>query len=210
MSEARIGELEDQIHQEEKHFLMEKYASLLLDRLGSANQEDGDEPLDGRAVESLQVARPIVSEPLAEKIAEFLSAQGHELEGLEDEEEGGAETTSTDTEGNEAEYGGLFDDNGEEEAEGEEEEPSEENEDAGVLFGNDIYSGNDGSGRPEEDAPDGEDALDDEDSLDPEENPGFTPSEGHDVEETPGFEPTEGHDAEQDSPGFKPTKGHEV
>lgn len=63
---------------------------------------------------------------------------------------------------------------------------------------------NDGSGRPEEDAPDGEDALDDEDSLDPDENPGFTPSEGHDVEETPGFEPTEGHDAEQDSPGFKP------
>ncbi|MDA0335512.1 MAG: hypothetical protein O2782_10130 [bacterium] len=110
MSKARINALEERLQQEEKRFLMERYVSVLLPTLESIAAEADAEPLDDRTVESLQVARPYLSVPLAERIVTLLTAQGHEVEDLE--EVPGPSTASTvDTDdGEKAEYGGLFDD----------------------------------------------------------------------------------------------------
>jgi hypothetical protein len=102
MSEARIGELEERIQQEEKRFLMEKYVSMLLLQIKQSDGDGEDVPLDDRTVGSLQVARPYVSLPLGEQIAELLRAVGHEVDELKVEDNSG-----------EAKYGGLFDDDGE-------------------------------------------------------------------------------------------------
>ena len=108
-NDTRISELEEKIHEEEKRFLMAKYAALLLLRLQPSGDVE-ETTLDEATVESLQVARPHVGIPLAKEIAELLAAQGHEVEELEEEESIG-EAAITEG-GDEAEYGGLFDDNG--------------------------------------------------------------------------------------------------
>ena len=108
-NDTRISELEEKIHEEEKRFLMAKYAALLLLRLQPSGDVE-ETTLDEATVESLQVARPHVGIPLAKEIADLLAAQGHEVEELEEEESVG-EAAKTEG-GDEAEYGGLFDDNG--------------------------------------------------------------------------------------------------
>ncbi len=116
MSEARIGELEARIHQEEKRFLMERYVSLLLVQFESPDEDGEGEPLDERTVESLLVARPHVSGLLAEQIEELLTGQGHEVEELEAEGDSPGPGGGADAPGDsqEPEYGGLFDDDAEE------------------------------------------------------------------------------------------------
>ena len=87
MSEARIGELEERIQQEEKRFLMEKYVSMLLLQIKPSDGDGEDVPLDDQTVRSLQVARPYVGLPLGEQIAELLRAEGHEVDELEVEDD---------------------------------------------------------------------------------------------------------------------------
>jgi len=72
MSQPTAQDLEATLWQEEKIFLMQHYARLLLDRV------EADEALDDRIVESLLVARPYVDSELASRIADLLSEHGHE------------------------------------------------------------------------------------------------------------------------------------
>ena len=110
-NDTRISELEEKIHEEEKRFLMAKYAALLLLRLQPSGDVE-ETTLDEATVESLQVASPHVGIPLAKEIADLLAAQGHEVEELEEEEEESVGEAAKTEGGDEAEYGGLFDDNG--------------------------------------------------------------------------------------------------
>ena len=68
---------------EEKKFLMEQYASLLVQQL----EGNGQEELGERTIESLVVARSYASPELADQIATLLSAKGVDVE-WEDEEVG--------------------------------------------------------------------------------------------------------------------------
>ena len=87
MSEARIGELEEQIQLEEKRFLMERYISMLLLQIKPSDGDADDAPLDDQTVESLHVARAYVASPLGEKIDEMLAAEGRQVDELEEEED---------------------------------------------------------------------------------------------------------------------------
>lgn len=116
MSEARIGELEEQIRQEEKRFLMERYISMLLLQIKPSDGDADDAPLDDQTVESLQVARAYVASPLGEKIDEMLAAEGHQADELEEEDssesEYGGEADGVDGVDEQDASDGLFDDEG--------------------------------------------------------------------------------------------------
>ena len=106
-----VADLEETLHDEEKTFLMEKYASMLLLQLDL--EEDGME-LDDKTVESLLVARSQVSADTAGQIVALLEAHGHEAGDLdiEGEEEEGL-FGEDDVDGEErAEGGALISDNG--------------------------------------------------------------------------------------------------
>ncbi len=229
----RIEQLRHTIQEEEKRFLMDRYVTLLLGHV----EDDDEEELDDRTVESLLVSRPYVSEILANKIAEVLENAGHEVEDIEREDADGDEAVAH-AEANGAENGGEngrqgngqarpgdgaedFDTAVEDEdfaapLDGEDVGPDaddsdtiEVESDAVGLFDDEEEGESDGaSASEEEEAEDEEGGIFDNDIYSG--NEGDSGAEGAEGEEgAPGFEPTVGHEAE-DTPGFEPTKGHEV
>ncbi len=229
----RIEQLRHTIQEEEKRFLMDRYVTLLLGHV----EDDDEEELDDRTVESLLVSRPYVSEILANKIAEVLENAGHEVEDIEREDADGDEAVAH-AEANGAENGGEngrqgngqarpgdgaedFDTAVEDEdfaapLDGEDVGPDaddsdtiEVESDAVGLFDDEEEGESDGaSASEEEEAEDEEGGIFDNDIYSG--NEGDSGAEGAEGEEgAPGFEPTVGHEAE-DTPGFTPTKGHEV
>jgi len=224
----RIEQLRHTIQEEEKRFLMDRYVTLLLGHV----EDNDEEELDDRTVESLLVSRPYVSEILANKIAEVLENAGHEVEDIEREDADGDEAV-VHAEANGAENGGEngrqgngqagpgdgaedFDTAVEDEAfaatlDGEDVGPDaddsdtiEVESDAVGLFDDEEEGESDGASASEE-AEDEEGGIFDNDIYSG--NEGDSGAEGE--EGAPGFEPTVGHEAE-DTPGFEPTKGHEV
>jgi len=224
----RIEQLRHTIQEEEKRFLMDRYVTLLLGHV----EDNDEEELDDRTVESLLVSRPYVSEILANKIAEVLENAGHEVEDIEREDADGDEAV-VHAEANGAENGGEngrqgngqagpgdgaedFDTAVEDEAfaatlDGEDVGPDaddsdtiEVESDAVGLFDDEEEGESDGASASEE-AEDEEGGIFDNDIYSG--NEGDSGAEGE--EGAPGFEPTVGHEAE-DTPGFTPTKGHEV
>lgn len=76
----KIAEFEEALRQQAKIFLLEKYASMLLQQLelGDADEESPDGGgLDSRAAECLLAARHHVDEGLASQIADLLESHGH-------------------------------------------------------------------------------------------------------------------------------------
>ena len=148
MSEARIGELEERIQQEEKRFLMEKYVSMLLLQIKPSDGDGEDVPLDDQTVGSLQAARPYVGLPLGEQIAELLRAEGHEVDELDggeriepDAHAGLFDSLGDDgksPEGGESET--LFDDAEETDADGDADEIVAEGDTEGLFDDEDDYS----------------------------------------------------------------------
>ncbi len=124
MSQPAVHPLAEIVHKEEKNFLMQHYARLLIE------QVQADEQLRGNIIESLLIARSYVDPELASRIADLLQTHGHQEElkdfPLEEEEH------SLSEEG-ESEAIGLFedeeDDEGAADEEEEEEEEDEEEED---------------------------------------------------------------------------------
>ncbi|MEE3263372.1 MAG: hypothetical protein VX290_11070, partial [Candidatus Latescibacterota bacterium] len=220
----RIEQLRHTIQEEEKRFLMDRYVTLLLGHV----EDDDEEELDDRTVESLLVSRPYVSEILANKIAEVLENAGHEVEDIEREDADGDEAVAH-AEANGAENGGENGRQGNGQAgpgdgaedfaatlDGEDVGPDaddsdtiEVESDAVGLFDDEEEGESDGaSASEEEEAEDEEGGIFDNDIYS--DNEGDSGAEGAEGEEgAPGFEPTVGHEAE-DTPGFEPTKGHEV
>ncbi len=229
----RIEQLRHTIQEEEKRFLMDRYVTLLLGHV----EDDDEEELDDRTVESLLVSRPYVSEILANKIAEVLENAGHEVEDIEREDADGDEAVAH-AEANGAENGGEngrqgngqarpgdgaedFDTAVEDEdfaapLDGEDVGPDaddsdtiEVESDAVGLFDDEEEGESDGaSASEEEEAEDEEGGIFDNDIYSG--NEGDSGAEGAEGEEgAPGFEPTVGHEAE-DTPGFTPTQGHEA
>ena len=229
----RIEQLRHTIQEEEKRFLMDRYVTLLLGHV----EDDDEEELDDRTVESLLVSRPYVSEILANKIADVLENAGHEVEDIEREDADGDEAVAH-AEANGAENGGEngrqgngqarpgdgaedFDTAVEDEdfaapLDGEDVGPDaddsdtiEVESDAVGLFDDEEEGESDGaSASEEEEAEDEEGGIFDNDIYSG--NEGDSGAEGAEGEEgAPGFEPTVEHEAE-DTPGFTPTKGHDV
>ncbi len=71
MSAAAIRAWAENLVKEEKKFLMQHYASLLVGRV------EGDEELGEKIVESLFVAQPYVEAELASRIADLLQSHGY-------------------------------------------------------------------------------------------------------------------------------------
>ncbi|MEE3336566.1 MAG: hypothetical protein VX255_09235 [Candidatus Latescibacterota bacterium] len=229
----RIEQLRHTIQEEEKRFLMDRYVTLLLGHV----EDDDEEELDDRTVESLLVSRPYVSEILANKIAEVLENAGHEVEDIEREDADGDEAIAH-AEANGAENGGENGRQGNGQAgpgdgaedfaatlDGEDVGPDaddsdtiEVESDAVGLFDDEEEGESDGASASEE-AEDEEGGIFDNDIYSGNEGdsgaegeegaPGFEPTVGHEAEDTPGFEPTKGHEVEE-TPGFEPTVGHEA
>jgi hypothetical protein len=112
MSQPAVHPLAEIVHNEEKIFLMQHYARLLIE------QTQADEQIRENIVESLLIARSYADPELASRIADLLRTHGHEEE-LKDfplEEEGNdnipslAELGNSLSEEGETEAIGLFED----------------------------------------------------------------------------------------------------
>ena len=112
MSQPAVHPLAEIVHNEEKIFLMQHYARLLIE------QTQADEQIRENIVESLLIARSYADPELASRIADLLRTHGHEEE-LKDfplEEEGNdnipslAELGNSLSEEGENEAIGLFED----------------------------------------------------------------------------------------------------
>ena len=174
-----IGDLSDQLWQEEKKFLIAHYARLLVDQVEA---DEVNLQLDDQTVQSLLVARLYVEPELKTRIANLFLSRGEEEQWQEAVRKDGSLTEEA---LENTDYldpaDALFDEGGDDDEDNEDDEGDFDQMDA--LFG-------------EEDEGDNEDGN----SVDP--TPGFDPTVGHDNEDTPGFDPTVGHDNE-DTPGFE-------
>ena len=180
-----IGDLSEQLWQEEKKFLIAHYARLLVD------QVEADEvhlQLESQTVQSLLVARLYVDPELKTRIANLFLSRGEEEQWQEAVRKDGFlseepldetdyldpanalfDNDDEDDEDNEADEGdfdqmdALFDDDDEDDQDNEADEGDFDQMDA--LFDDDDEDGN---------------------SVDP--TPSFDPTIGHENEDTPGFE----------------------
>ena len=75
MSQPAVHPLAEIVHNEEKTFLMQHYARLLIE------QTQADEQLRENIVESLLIARSYADPELASRIANLLRTHGHAEEG---------------------------------------------------------------------------------------------------------------------------------
>ena len=103
MSQPAVHPLAEIVHKEEKTFLMQHYARLLIE------QTQADEQLRENIVESLLIARSYADPELASRIADLLRTHGHEEEG-NDNIPSLAELGNSLSEEGENEATGLFED----------------------------------------------------------------------------------------------------
>ena len=103
MSQPAVHPLAEIVHKEEKTFLMQHYARLLIE------QAQADEQLRENIVESLLIARSYADPELASRIADLLRTHGHEEEG-NDNIPSLAELGNSLSEEGENEATGLFED----------------------------------------------------------------------------------------------------
>ena len=103
MSQPAVHPLAEIVHKEEKTFLMQHYARLLIE------QAQADEQLRENIVESLLIARSYVDPELTSRIADLLRTHGHETEG-NDNIPSPAELENSLSEEGENEAIGLFED----------------------------------------------------------------------------------------------------
>ena len=181
MSQPAVHPLAEIVHNEEKIFLMQHYARLLIE------QTQADEQLRENIVESLLIARSYADHELASRIADLLRTHGHEEE-LKDfplEEEGNdnipslAELGNSLSEEGETEAIGLFEDE-------EDEGAADEEEDLEDLFAVDSESF--GGQRDTTDYVDDEDHgeaifVANEDEFEEEEDSSLFPEEDEDLED---------------------------
>ena len=107
MSQPAVHPLAEIVHKEEKTFLMQHYARLLIE------QAQADEQLRENIVESLLIARSYADPELTSRIADLLRTHGHEAEG-NDNIPSPAELGNSLSEEGENEAIGLFEDDGDE------------------------------------------------------------------------------------------------
>ena len=103
MSQPAVHPLAEIVHKEEKTFLMQHYARLLIE------QAQADEQLRENIVESLLIARSYADPELTSRIADLLRTHGHEAEG-NDNIPSPAELGNSLSEEGENEAIGLFED----------------------------------------------------------------------------------------------------
>ena len=103
MSQPAVPPLAEIVHNEEKTFLIQHYAHLLIE------QTQADEQLRENIVESLLIARSYADPELASRIADLLRTHGHEEEG-NDNTPSLAELGNSLSEEGENEAIGLFED----------------------------------------------------------------------------------------------------
>ena len=103
MSQPAVHPLAEIVHKEEKTFLMQHYARLLIE------QAQADEQLRENIVESLLIARSYADPELASRIADLLRTHGHEEKG-NDNIPSLAELGNSLSEEGENEATGLFED----------------------------------------------------------------------------------------------------
>ena len=234
----QIALLEEEILREEKRFLMEKYAALLLLQAELAESEaaaEGGEPvgLEDCVVESLQVAHAYVNPEMAVQISELLEAHGHEIE-VSDSESGDGEHDSAE------ETDDLLGANGDDETAADEETESlfDDSDEPDSLIettdAEDVVEAGSPDGLAEPAEQEGEGLFDDAEAAPQEDGASEPAGEGADEDEEAGvlfaddiysgnegeardrgseegaggFTPTEGHEQEE-TPGFTPTKRHE-
>ena len=107
MSQPAVHPLAEIVHKEEKTFLMQHYARLLIE------QAHSDQQLRENIVESLLIARSYADPELTSRIADLLRTHGHEEEG-NDNIPSPAELGNSLSEEGENEAIGLFEDDGDE------------------------------------------------------------------------------------------------